>query len=119
MARVPVTGGSRPAGGFVKWSEAKVGYTLEGVWRGAREGKYGDLGEIKPETGPSVTFPMVYVLEDKLRFVRVGAVVSIVYLGKTENPKTGRSLHEFDIQADEADLIEPDVDEGHSEDVPF
>jgi hypothetical protein len=59
---------------------------------------------------------MTFRLADKLRLVRVGADVSVTYLGLTENPRTERSFHRFDVEADETDVIEPDDDD---EQVPF
>jgi hypothetical protein len=77
---------------------------------GTKDGKFGDLGEVKTPTTGTVVFPMVWALEDKLRYVAVGGDVTITYLGKKHNAKTERSVHIFEVDADEDSLREPDDD---------
>jgi hypothetical protein len=109
------SGGNKGTGMFVKWSDAQPGLTLEGTWLGTKDGKYGDLGEIRTPTS-TIAFPMSWDLEDKLRHVEVGGEVTIVYLGKKTNPKTERSVHLFEVDADEESVLELDDD---GKPVPF
>src|SRR3990172_491387 len=81
-------------GEFFKWETP--GQTVEGLWKGQRDGKFGALGIMETKEGP-VVFPihtaLVYLVE---RLVD-GDEVRIVYNGKVVNPKSGREYKAFDL----------------------
>ena len=78
---------------FMKWES--VGQTLEGVWEGLSEGKFGDLGCIN-----GVKFPMHTVLDKALNEVEDGVKVKVVYMGM-KTSKKGNRYKDFDVFVDE------------------
>src|SRR3990172_127202 len=92
-------------GEFHKWMEP--GESLEGIWRGQKDGQYGPLGLMDVETG-RVSFPLHTALLQRVEGIRSGADVRIEYLGKRLS-KGGREFKAFDVfVADpQKDLLEP------------
>jgi len=90
---------------FVKWSEIPANTTLEGTFTGIRVGDYGPLATLKMER-EVIEFPCPVALEDRLSCLRQGAEVTITYLGKQENKRTGRTFHAFKVFADAADQLD-------------
>ncbi len=100
----------RRNGTFVKWLE--VGQTLEGVYSGKIEGKYGEIGKILTEQG-EVLFPVRTVLALDLASVKANEFIRITYLGEKWNEKSKRTYKDFDVQT----LVEDGKAE--DDDVPF
>jgi hypothetical protein len=80
-------------GRITKW--VTPGQSIEGEFRGLKDGKYGQLGTIKTADGKEVTFPIHSALE-KLNNLRPGADVMIQYTG-LEMSKQGREFKAFDV----------------------
>src|SRR5262245_6236205 len=98
-------------GNFVRWSEVPSGTTFEGTWEGPRKGRFGPLGDLQTANG-TLTFGLPVALKERLGALRPGARgVCITYLGQEPIGDTGRSVHTFDVIADEEDLLEAAPDD--------
>jgi hypothetical protein len=73
---------------ILKWNS--VGQTVEGVYKGTREGKFGPLA-IVLTSGGEVACGTSKLLMDKLKGLVAGDLVKIEYLGK----KKGQSGYEY------------------------
>ena len=80
-------------GQFHKWETQ--GDELEGLWRGAHEGRFGPLGTVETAAG-LFTFPLPTALRDRLQRVREGAEVLIRYTG-LQTSKAGRVFKGFEV----------------------
>ena len=80
-------------GQFHKWETP--GDELEGLWRGAHDGRYGPLGTLETPEG-LVTFPLHEALLERLKHVREGGEVLIRYTGK-QTSKAGRVFKHFEV----------------------
>ena len=80
-------------GQFHKWETA--GDELEGIWRGAHEGRFGPLGTLEGSDA-LVTFPLPAALRDRLRRVSEGSEVLIRYAG-WQTSKAGRQFKAFEV----------------------
>lgn len=101
-------------GEFHRWTEK--GDSLEGLWRGQRDGQYGPLGTLETEQG-LVSFPLHIALLQRVEHVREGSEIKIVYTGKHVS-KGGREFKGFEVFVAEATDIEaPNADD--PDDVPF
>lgn len=112
MARIKLGGSS--SGNWIKWNETDAGTVLEGTWLGARDGKFGPIGELETENG-KVAFPIPIALGRLLEEAKVGAVLDIQYEGMAKNDRTDRTYHAFSVFMDVADPAPPATDT----DVPF
>lgn len=102
-------------GDFLKWTTK--GQSLEGIWRGTKPGKFGDLGSIETAEGTTV-FPMHAVLAMRFAQIKEGAEVRVEYLGKATNPKTDREYKDFFVGVASAeDMLPPEP--ASDEEVPF
>lgn len=99
-------------GNFFKWDEP--GKKLEGIWRGTKPGKFGDLGLIDTESGGRIAFPIHTALIEPLKQVKEGVEVLIHYMGP-QTSKGGREFKAFQVFVTSQDAI---ADEP-SDDVPF
>ena len=97
-------------GTLIRWQT--TGQTLEGTYRGQKDGKYGPLGLMETPGGVQ-TFAMPTVLVDRFRLIPHDALVKIVYLGKQEG-KTGQAFHAFNVFVDDTVELKEE-----SDDVPF
>ena len=84
-------------GQFHKWETP--GDELQGVWRGAHEGRFGPLGTLE-STGGVFTFPLPAALRGRLQGVGEGVEVLIRYLG-LETSKAGRQFKAFAVFVEE------------------
>ncbi len=80
-------------GQFHKWDTP--GDELEGLWRGAHDGRFGLLGTLEA-AGGLFTFPLPTALRDRLQQVREGAEVLIRYTG-LQTSKAGRVFKGFEV----------------------
>ena len=80
-------------GQFHKWETP--GEELEGMWRGAHDGRFGLLGTLET-VGGLVTFPLPAALLDRVQRVRAGAEVLIRYTG-LQTSKAGRLFKGFEV----------------------
>ena len=80
-------------GQFHKWETP--GDELEGLWRGAHDGRFGPLGTVEAPAG-LFTFPLPTALRDRLQRVREGAEVLIRYTG-LQTSKAGRVFKGFEV----------------------
>lgn len=111
------------SGDFHKWEVE--GDALEGVVEAIREGKFGDVCDLRTAEGRKVTFPVQTGLA--LLFegsgIKVGDEIRVVYIGYRKNEKTGRDFKDFELYVarDEDESGEPvDVVEGGpDDDIPF
>ncbi len=87
-------------GEIMKWTEE--GQTLEGVWCGKRDGKFGALGDVETPEGQRVTFPVLTVLADRLSKVKEGELIQIVYQGEQVSAK-GNKFKAFEVCVAEDD----------------
>jgi hypothetical protein len=78
---------------FHKWDTP--GDELEGVWRGAHDGRFGLLGTLET-AGGLFTFPLPTALRDRLQRVPEGAEVLIRYTG-LQTSKAGRVFKGFEV----------------------
>jgi hypothetical protein len=81
---------------IVKWGEVKPGDAIEGTFVGIEDGMYGDLAVVHGAAG-AVRLPVPAALTSKIKAVKTGAWLQVVYLGKKKNPKTAREYHDFDL----------------------
>ena len=88
------SGQTRPP--IQKWQT--IGQTVEGVYRGQREGKYGPLVVIQTPAG-EVVYGAKAVLKSKLTTVKVGDLVRIEYLGKRKSA-AGTEYGDFKVMVD-------------------
>jgi hypothetical protein len=102
----------RGGGTFFKWDTP--GQSLEGLWQGQREGKFGQLGTISTASG-NVTFPLHTALEMLLDGMPDGTLVRIVFTGKQMNARSGREFKAFDVFT----MDEGDAPEINNENIPF
>ena len=100
-------------GGFTKWET--VNQTVEGIWQGQDEGKFGPMGTVKTESG-SVRFPLHTALLNQVEDLPEGKEIKIVYKGKQHNSNTGREFKAFEVYVAEE---EPVTQEGTPDEVPF
>lgn len=99
-------------GQFHKWETP--GEALEGVWQGQRDGQYGPLGILDTSEG-RLSFPLHTALLDRVKQIREGTEVRIVFTGKQTAKNSGREFKAFDVfVASDEDLA---ADGG--DDVPF
>ena len=83
---------------IMKWNS--VGQTVEGVYRGQRNGKFGPLTVVQTDSGEMV-YGTKAVLGRKLADVSVGDRVRIEYLGKRQSEQ-GREYGDFRVLVDKA-----------------
>ena len=81
-------------GNFHKWTEP--GQSLEGLWRGHKDGKFGPVGMLDTREG-RVTFPLHTALLSKMEEIASGAEVRIVYTGKQVAKGSGNEFKAFDV----------------------
>jgi hypothetical protein len=95
-------GGNAGAGGnsspVLKWNS--VGQTVEGIYRGQREGKYGPLLVIQTPNG-EVVYGVKAVLKRKLQGIEPGDRIKIEYLGKRKG-QSGVEYGDFQVFVDTA-----------------
>jgi len=84
----------RPDGNMVKW-EAE-GIELDGYYRGRRSGQFGGLGDLETEDGKFLTFPVTTALEHRLKDIKEGERIKIVYRGYRKTQK-GIDFKFFDV----------------------
>src|SRR5262249_46152484 len=84
-------------GEFHKWETP--GDELQGVWRGAHEGRFGPLGTLEAADGV-FTFPLPAALRDRMRRVGEGVEVLIRYTG-LQTSNAGRQFKTFDVFVEE------------------
>ena len=84
---------------FQKWTQK--GQTVEGVYRGLRDGKYGPNVQVKTKDRGLVSCNSTRLLIDKLNGLNPGDLVKIEYLGKVMG-KSGREFMNFDVFMDVA-----------------
>ncbi len=87
-----------------KWRDQ--GQSLEGTWRGIKEGEFGLLGTIETAEGVKVSFPLLTALADRLKEVREGTLIRIIYEG-LQVSQAGREFKAFEVF-----IAEDDVPEG-------
>ncbi len=92
-----------------KWRDE--GQSLEGTWRGSKEGKFGLLGTIETAEGVKVSFPLLTALADRLKEVREGTLIRMIYKG-LEVSQAGREFKAFEVF-----IAEDDVPEAEPEDL--
>lgn len=95
------------AGSFIKWVD--IGQSLEGVWQGQHDGKFGPLGTIKTKDGEKI-FPLHTGLLNQVEEIAEGTEVKIEYLGLKNNKKSGRDFKDFAVYTAEVDEDGPIVD---------
>ena len=74
-----------------------------------------NLYSFKTENGIVISVWGNTILDTRFKNLEVGDWVRIVYKGKTESPKTGRTYHDFDVFKDEdqgGPVGEPEVEVG-------
>lgn len=86
-------------GNFVKWETE--GQSLEGIWKGQHDGKFGPLGDIETADGLK-TFPLHTALLNQTENFKEGCLIRIEYKGKSTS-KQGREFKAFDVWLDEPD----------------
>jgi len=91
-------------GDIYKWKDAEQ--SLEGTWTGSKEGKFGLLGTIETAEGVKVSFPLLTALADRLKEVREGTLIRIIYKG-LQVSQAGREFKAFEVF-----IAEDDVPEG-------
>ena len=89
----------RPSRDLIKWD--RIGMELEGIWKGAVEGEYGELGQVETASGELIAFPLLTILQRRLKDVEEGIKVKIIYLGKKLSNKSGREYKDYDTFIDE------------------
>jgi hypothetical protein len=83
-------------GSIIKWEGP--GQTVQGVWRGLRDGKFGALGIVEQLDGSRVSFSMGLILTERLATVEEGEEVKIVFLGRSKNAAPGKKpANLFDV----------------------
>lgn len=82
-------------GSLMKWETE--GQEVEGIWRGTRTGRFGDLGTVETPADGRVTFPVHTALAFLIEGLKDGDEVRIIYNGKINNPATGREFKSFDL----------------------
>lgn len=95
-------------GSFFKFQTK--GDSLEGVWQGTEQGKFGENGIVEVDGTPQ-KFTMNAALKDLIR-VPKGTEVQITYTGK-QLSKAGVEFKAFEI------LVEDGAEVAADEDVPF
>jgi hypothetical protein len=107
------------AGDFFKFTEP--GDTLEGQWRGIKEGKYGKNGVVFVDGKPRI-FSLNAMLTD-LEFVDVGTQVKIVLVGEQPSKGGMHPMKVFEIYVEDSknpDLAPENVPfKATDDDVPF
>ena len=104
-------------GTLMKWEEE--GQEIEGIWRGTRTGRFGDLGTVET-TGGRETFPIHTALAFLIEGLKDGDEVKIIYTGKIKNPGTGREFKSFELfVAQESDSDDPGVTDADIDSLPF
>jgi hypothetical protein len=83
-------------GDFLKWAEK--GQTVEGTWRGSKDGQYGPLGMVDTADG-RVNFPLHTALLQRTSLLEEGMIIKIVYNGKKMS-KNQREFKDFDLYID-------------------
>ena len=96
-------GGSGFSNPIQKWTQA--GQTVEGVYKGQREGKFGPLMIVDTAQG-EVVYGSKAVLARKLKEVRPGWRVRITYLGKRRSA-SGTEYGDFSVQYDDTGMSAP------------
>jgi hypothetical protein len=100
------------ASNFIRWKDQPVGFTVEGVWLGAKPSKldYGDLGTIKTLAGPDVNFGIPATLAPELARVPTGTQIRLQYDGMSKGKK-GTSYHTFTLGVDSRVTVKarPDI----------
>lgn len=91
-------------GEIYKWKDAEQ--SLEGTWRGSKEGNFGLLGTIETAEEVKVSFPLLTALADRLKEVREGTLIRIIYKG-LQVSQAGREFKAFEVF-----IAEDDVPEG-------
>ncbi len=91
-------GGESGSAAYQKWTQK--GQSVEGVYKGTRDGKYGPNVLIETPNG-LVSCNSTRLLMDRLNGVRPGDLVKIEYLGKVMG-KNGREFMNFDVFMDVA-----------------
>ena len=84
-------------GQFHKWETA--GDEVQGVWRGAHEGRFGPLGTLEA-VDAVITFPLPAALRTRLQHVKEGVEVLIRYTG-LQTSKAGREFKGFEVFVEE------------------
>ena len=84
-------------GQFHKWETP--GNEVQGVWRGAHEGRFGPLGTLEA-VDAVITFPMPAALRARLQHVKEGVEVLIRYTG-LQTSKAGREFKGFEVFVEE------------------
>src|SRR5262245_18566275 len=84
-------------GQFHKWETP--GDEVQGVWRGAHEGRFGPLGTLEAADAV-ITFPMPAALRARLQHVKEGVEVLIRYVG-LQTSKAGREFKAFEVFIEE------------------
>src|SRR3972149_3076245 len=82
-------------GNFTKWET--IDQTVEGLWQGQDEGKFGPMGTVKTEAGTNVRFPLHTALLNQVEDLPDGKEIKIVFKGKQHNPNTGRDFKAFEV----------------------
>lgn len=106
------------------WKPEKEGDELAGTYVDKRENvgpNASNVYTIQREDGVLFSLWGSAVLDSNLPKVEFGKEVKIVYLGKTTNPKTNRTFHNYDVfVASDGKVKEPTTAEDiASEDIPF
>ena len=81
-------------GEFMKWTED--GQTIEGIWRGQKDGTYGPLGLVDADKG-RVSFPLHTALLQRVENIKVGAEIRIEYVGKQQTKDGKRTFKAFNV----------------------
>lgn len=104
-------------GGFFKWVD--IGQSIEGIWEGQHDGKFGPMGNVREASGTSRAFPLHTGLLNQMEDIAEGTEVKIVYMGTRNNPKTGRNYKSFEVYTAEAAVEGGDITETEKEELPF
>ena len=110
----PVGGESGGGGGtFVKW--VTEGQELEGLWQGEHEGRFGPVGTLTTTDRGRINFALHTALQDRMKRIKEGAEVKILYLGFRES-KAGRKYKDFTVFVTSDDALQEPPSDG---DAPF
>jgi len=118
MARERIEVNGSGNGNLVKWKDQHGGEVFEGVFVAQRRGQYGALFDLQTEEGNTVTLAGSTVLSKRMDFIRLGAFVTVEYLGTKPNKKAGaQPFHDFRVfVSDAADQLKAPRS---GDDVPF
>lgn len=107
-------------GEFMKWTEE--GQTVEGVWRGQRDGQYGPIGMVDTDHG-KVSFPLHTALLDRVTDIPEGKEVQIIYLGMKATKSGNKTYKAFNVGIAVEEAHPTTVDRGApvagDDEVPF